>query len=100
YLQKGQFAPAREMVDACSQKTNEDAVEMRVLYQMSGGTFDAVPLSDTAPASAKFGVAYGEAIAAAQRGDQTALSDASTRLHALAKQLGTSIGQSASMPLM
>ncbi len=93
YLQEKRFDEARKMLDRCvaagqSNRSKESAVEMRVLYLTSGGTLDPATVPEAASADDKFTFAYGEAIAAAQRGDKAALDDASARLHALAKELG------------
>jgi len=59
--------------------------EMRILYVASGGSVDPIAIPD-APASAKFTIAYGDALTAVHRGDINALNDAAGRLRALQKE--------------
>lgn len=93
YLQEKKFDDARKILDGCasapeSKAALDSASEMRVLYLTSGGTLENAAVPKGATAEEKFTFAYGDALAAAQRGDTAALDDASTRLHALAKELG------------
>ncbi len=95
YLQERRFDDARQMLDTCvaaakGKPAMDSAVDMRILYLTSGGTLETAAGPDGASPEEKFTLAYGDALAAAQRGDTAALNDASTRLRALAKELGGS----------
>jgi tetratricopeptide (TPR) repeat protein len=92
YLQEKRVAEAKKMLDECQASAVGGAAaadpfsEMRVLYITSGGgNVDPITIPD-APAWAKFTIAYGDALTAAQRRDADALNEAAARLRALQKE--------------
>jgi tetratricopeptide (TPR) repeat protein len=112
-LQKGDMAAARQALDACRASAFENAfvaagpvdtqagrmaeyATMRAHQLTSGGTLaeaDNVSFPDAATAGVRFTIAYGDALAAARRGDTKALAAAATRVRALQSDAAAEIGK-------
>lgn len=112
-LQKGDLAGARQALDACRASAFENAfvaagpvdthegrmaeyATMRAHQLTSGGTLveaDNVTFPAAATAAIPFTVAYGDALAAARRGDAKALAAAAARVRKLQRDAAAQIGK-------
>jgi hypothetical protein len=114
YLQERRFDQAQQQLDACRRMATAEAAsaagsprdpdatltgafaEMRLLHTIESGRWDAADpfvLSPGAPVGARFSLAYGEALAAAEGSDRAALPAAAARLRAVQSQLLAAIAK-------